>query len=60
MIVKKFINSLPSKFVKLFTIIRSANLNKAIEVTLNIEASQKIKARKRDQAYLIDTIEEFQ
>ena len=48
MIIQKFINSLPPKYVKLLTIIGLANLNEAIEVTLNVETSQKVKARKRD------------
>ena len=47
-IVRKFINSLPSRYVELLTIIESANLNEAIESALDVEASQKVKARKRD------------
>ncbi len=58
-IIRKFINSLPSKFVKLFTIISLASLNKAIEAVLNIEASQKVKVRKRNQVYMVDIIEEL-
>ena len=58
-IVWKFINFLPPKYVELLTIIGLNNLNKTIEAVLDMEASQKIKVRKRDQAYMIDTIEEF-
>jgi len=59
MIIWKFINSLPPKYVELLTIIRSANLNEAIKAALDVEASQKVKTRKRDQTYMVDTIEEF-
>ena len=58
-IVRKFINSLPSKYVELLTIIRPANLDEIIEVALDMEASQKVKARKRNQAYIVDIIEKF-
>jgi len=58
-IIRKFINSLLPKFVKLFTIIGPASLNKAIEAALDVEASQKVKARKRDQAYMVDTIKKL-
>ena len=34
-------------------------LNKAIEAAMDVEASQRVKARKRDQAYMVDTIEEL-
>ncbi len=39
MIIQKFINFLPSKYVKLLTIIRLANLDEAIETVLDVEAS---------------------
>ncbi len=58
-IIRKFINSLFPKFVKFLTIIRPVNLDKAIEVTLDVETSQKVKAQKQDQAYIMDTIEEL-
>ena len=58
-IVRKFINSLPPKYVKLLTIIRSANLDEAIKATLDIKASQRVKTRKRDQIYMVDTIEKL-
>jgi len=38
-IVKKFINSLPTKFVKILIIIDLANLDKAIKAALDLEAS---------------------
>ncbi len=46
MIVRKFINSLPSKYVKLLIIIGSNNLDEAIEAALDVEASQKVKVKK--------------
>jgi len=46
--------------VKLLTIIGSSILDEAVEATIDVEASQKVKARKRDQAYMVDTIEELQ
>ncbi len=58
-IIQKFINSLPPKYMKLLTIIGPNTLEKAVEATMDVEASQRVKARKRDQAYMIDTIEEF-
>jgi len=45
--------------VKLLTIIESNTLEKAIEVDMNVEASQKVKAYKRNQAYMVDIIEEL-
>jgi len=45
--------------VKLLTIIGLTTLAEAIEVAMDVEASQKVKARKRDQAYMVDTIEEL-
>src|SRR6266542_3532681 len=59
MIIRKFINSLPPKYMELLTIIGSTTLAEAIEAAMDVEASQKVKARKRDQAYMVDTIEEF-
>ena len=58
-IIRKFINSLPPKYVKLLTIIGPTTLAEAIEAAMDVEASQKVKARKRDQAYIVDTIEEL-
>ncbi len=40
-------------------IMKSSILKKTIESALNIEANQKVKAQKRDQAYMMNTIEEF-
>ncbi len=34
-------------------------LEETIEAAMDVEASQKVKAWKRDQAYIVDTIEEF-
>ncbi len=36
-----------------------STLDKAIEAVMDVEASQKVKARKRVQAYMVDTIEEL-
>jgi len=47
-IVRKFINSLLLKYVKLLTIIRLANLDETIKAALDVEASQKVKIRKKD------------
>jgi len=58
-IIRKFINFLPPKYVELLTIMGPITLAKAIEAAMNVEASQKVKARKRDQAYMVDTIEEL-
>ena len=58
-IIRKFINSLPSKYVELLTIIGPNTLEETIEAAMNVEASQKVKARKRNQAYMVDTIEEL-
>jgi len=38
---------------------RPNTLVEAIEAAMDVEASQKVKARKRDQTYMIDTIEEL-
>ena len=58
-IIQKFINSLPPKYVEFLIIIGSANLDEAIDAILNIEASQKVKAWKRDHTYMVDMIEEL-
>ncbi len=47
-VIRKFINSLPLKYMKLLTIMGLTTLDKAIEATMNVEASQKVKTRKRD------------
>ena len=47
-IIRKFINSLPPKYVELLTIIGPTTLAEAIEAAMDVEASQKVKARKRD------------
>ena len=59
MIIRKFINSLSPKYVELLTIIGLTTLAETIEAAMDVEASQKVKAQKRDQAYMIDTIEEL-
>ncbi len=38
---------------------RPSILDKAIEVAMDVEASQKVKTQKRDQAYMVDTIEKL-
>jgi len=43
----------------LLIIIEPSILNEVIEAAMDMEASQKVKAQKRDQAYMIDTIEEL-
>ena len=58
-VVRKFINSLPPKYVEMLTIIGPDTLDEAIEAIINIEASQRVKNRKRDQTYMVDTIEEL-
>jgi len=40
-------------------IMRLSTLDETIETIMDVETSQKIKARKRDQAYIVDTIEEL-
>jgi len=59
MIIRKFINFLLPKYVKLLTIIRPANLDETIKAVLDIKASQRVKIRKKDEAYMIDTIEKL-
>ncbi len=59
MIIRKFINSLPSKYVELLTIMGLSTLVKAIEAAMDVETNQKVKTRKRDQAYMVDTIEKL-
>ena len=58
-IIRKFINSLSSKFVKFLTIIGPASLNETIKAMLDVKASQKVKARKKDQVYIVEIIEEL-
>ncbi len=58
-IIWKFINLLPPKYVKLLIIMGLLILDEAIDAIMDVEASQKVKARKRDQAYMIDTIEKL-
>ncbi len=58
-IIWKFINSLPPKYVKLLTIIGSNTLKEAVEAAIDVEANQKVKAHKKDQAYMVNTIEEL-
>ena len=36
-----------------------STLAEAIKAAMDVETSQKIKARKRDQAYVVNTIEEL-
>ena len=45
--------------MELLTIIGPAGLDEAIEAALDIEASQKVKVRKKDQAYTMDTIKKL-
>ena len=45
--------------MELLTIIGPSTLDEIIEATMNVKASQRVKAWKRDQAYMVDTIEEF-
>jgi len=45
--------------MKLLIIIELANLDEIIEAALDIEASQKVKVKKRDQVYIVDTIEKL-
>ena len=59
MIIRNFINFLPPKYVKLLTIMGLTILVEAIKAAMDVEASQKVKAQKRDQAYMVDTIEEL-
>ncbi len=58
-VVRKFINSLPPKYVEMLIIMESDILNEAIEAAIDVKASQRVKAHKRDQAYMVDTIEEL-
>ncbi len=58
-VVRKFINSLPPKYVEMLTIMGLDTLDEAIEAAMDVEASQRVKARKRDQAYMVETIEEL-
>ncbi len=38
---------------------RPSTLNEAVKAAMDMEVSQKVKARKRDQAYMIDIIKEL-
>ncbi len=38
---------------------RPNTLNEAIEAAIDVKANQRVKSRKRDQAYMVDTIEEL-
>ena len=58
-IIRKYINSLPHKFVEFLIIMELSILEKTIELALNIEANQKIKARKKNQVYFLNTIEKL-
>jgi len=58
-VVRKFINSLPPKYVKMLTIMRPDTLDEAIEAAMDVEISQRVKACKKDHAYMVDTIEEL-
>ncbi len=42
--------------MELLTIIGPSTLNEAIESVMNVEASQRVKARKRDQTYMIEEL----
>src|SRR6266498_1550148 len=58
-VVRKFINSLLPKYVEMLTIMRPDILDEAIEAAMDVEASQRVKNRKRDQTYMVDTIKEL-
>ena len=45
--------------MELLIIIEPSILEEAVEVAMDVEASQKVKACKRDQVYMVDTIEEL-
>jgi len=47
-IIRKFINSLPSKYVELLIIMGPSILKEAIEAAMDVEASQRVKAQKKD------------
>ena len=38
---------------------KPTTLDEAIDTTMDVKASQKVKAQKRDQAYMVDMIEEL-
>ncbi len=38
---------------------RPTTLNEVIDAAIDVEASQKVKAQKRDQAYMVDMIEKL-
>ena len=58
-VVRKFINSLLPKYVEMLTIMRPDILDEAIEAVMDVEVSQRVKNRKRDQTYMVDTIKEL-
>ena len=45
--------------MKLLIIMRPSTLNEAVKAAIDVKVSQKVKARKRDQAYMIDIIKEL-
>ena len=55
-IVRKFTNSLPSKYTEILIIIGPNTLEEAIEGALDVEVSQKIKEWRKEQSYLLDTV----
>ena len=48
MVMRKFINSLPPKYVEMLTIMGPDTLDETIEAAMDIKASQRVKACKRD------------
>ncbi len=58
-VIRKFINLLLPKYIELLTIMRPTTLNEVIDAAIDVEASQKVKAQKRDQAYMVDMIEKL-
>jgi len=47
MIIRKFINSLPPKYVELLTIMGLITLTEAIEAAMDVKASQKLRPGRR-------------
>ena len=45
--------------MELLIIIGSSTLDETIETAIDVEASQKVKAWKRDQAYMVNMIEKL-
>ena len=58
-VMRKFINSLLPKYVKMLNIIGPDTLDETIEAAMDVKASQKVKNWKKDQTYMVDTIEEL-